>query len=65
MVPFPLELVPSFSSGSFPPHQLWYVLFFSAVVCFFFLPYFVGFQLFGLIVAKEGQNQVGDLVESF
>ena len=31
-------------------------LFFSAVVCFFFLPYFVGFQLFGLIVAQEGQN---------
>lgn len=42
-------------------------LFFSAVVClvlffggfcfvFFFLPYFVGFQLFGLIVAQEGQQ---------
>lgn len=39
-------------------------LFFSAVVCFFFLPYFVGFQLFGLIVAQEAQNQVGDWVES-
>lgn len=25
------------------------------MVCFFFLPYFVGFQLFGLIVAQEGQ----------
>lgn len=28
------------------------------------LPYFVGFQLFGLIGAQEGQNQVGDWVES-
>ena len=43
----------------FSPHLLWCVFLvcssFSAVVCFFFLPYFVGFQLFGLIVAKEGQ----------
>ena len=31
-------------------------LFFSVLVlCFFFPPYFVGFQLFGLIVAQEGQ----------
>ena len=70
MVPFPLELVPSFSSGSF----LWcfscvvVCFLFFGVVCsfllwcvflvlyFFFLPYFVGFQLFGLIVAQEGQN---------
>lgn len=28
------------------------------------LPYFVGFQLFGLIGAQEGQNQVDDWVES-
>ena len=50
-----------------PPHLLWRVFIIfscSAVVCFFFLPYFVGFQLFGLIVAQEGQNQVGDLLES-
>lgn len=29
---------------------------FSSCFVFFFLPYFVGFQLFGLIVAQEGQN---------
>ena len=33
----------------------WCGLFFSDVVWFFFLPYFVGFQLFGLIVAQEAQ----------
>ena len=52
----------------FSPHLLWCVFLvcssFSAVVCFFFLPYFVGFQLFGLIVAQEAQKQVGDWVES-
>lgn len=44
------------------PHLLWCGflvlcgLFFSVLVlCFFTLPYFVGFQSFGLIVAQEGQ----------
>ena len=44
-----------------PPHLLWHVFIIfscSAVVYFFFLPYFVGFQLFGLIVAQEAQNQL-------
>ena len=49
------------NTGSFPPHLLWRVFIIfscSAVVCFFFLPYFVGFQLFGLTVAQEAQNQL-------
>ena len=40
------------------PQQMWCgfyfcFLFCCVVLCFFFLPYFVGFQLFGLIVAQK------------
>ena len=39
-------------------------LFFSVLVlCFFFPPYFVGFQLFGLILAQESQNQVDNPIK--